>query len=78
MYLPCSFNFKDASTSVIAADNKQDTDKYNFLVIVCEDISPYLGCYGDSVAVSPHLDNFSQDAIRHEYMFTCVVAYMNP
>ncbi len=61
-----------ASTSVIAADNKQDTDKYNFLVIVCEDISPYLGCYGDSVAVSPHLDNFSQDAIRHEYMFTCV------
>ncbi len=46
--------------------------KYNFLIIVCEDISPYLGCYGDSVAVTPNLDAFSKDAIRHKNMFTCV------
>lgn len=44
----------------------------NFLIIVCEDISPYLGCFGDSVAMTPNLDRFAQDAIRHNRMFTCI------
>lgn len=44
----------------------------NILVVVCEDISPYLGCYGDSVAVTPNLDRFSRDAVLHTHMFTCV------
>lgn len=61
-----------ASTTTVEAGNGQEKDKYNFLVIVCEDISCYLGCYGDPVAVSPHLDNFSKDAVLHESMFTCV------
>lgn len=47
-------------------------ERPNFLVIVCEDISPYLGCYGDSVAVTPNLDRFSTQAVRHTNMFTCV------
>ena len=44
----------------------------NILVIVCEDISPYLGCYGDKVAVSPYLDQFAGQAILHTDMYTCV------
>lgn len=50
----------------------QDNQKPNILLIVCEDISPYLRCYGDSVAVSPNLDSFAQGAIRHTNMYTCV------
>ncbi|MEG1186725.1 MAG: sulfatase [Bacteroidales bacterium] len=44
----------------------------NFLIIVCEDISPYLNCFGDPVAITPNLDRFAQDAIRHNRMFTSV------
>lgn len=47
-------------------------EKPNFLVVVCEDISPYLGVYGDSVAVTPNLDQFAQNATKHTSMFTTV------
>ena len=47
-------------------------ERPNFLVIVCEDISCYLRCYGDSVAVTPHLDRFAKETVRHTRMFTCV------
>lgn len=50
----------------------QLADKPNILVVVCEDISPYLGCYGDKVAVTPYLDRFAKQAIRHTDMYTCV------
>ena len=48
------------------------TDKPNILVIVCEDISPYLHCYGDPVAVSPHIDRLADRGIRHTNMFTTI------
>lgn len=47
-------------------------EQTNILVIVCEDISPYLGCYGDEVAHTPHLDRFALESIRHTGMFTTV------
>ena len=48
------------------------TEKPNILVIVCEDISPYLHCYGDPVAVSPNIDRLADRGIRHTNMFTCI------
>lgn len=57
------------------ADGRAETvnvDRPNFLVIVCEDISPYLGCYGDGTAVSPNIDRFAGQGILHSRMFTCV------
>ncbi|MDR2233033.1 MAG: sulfatase [Tannerella sp.] len=48
------------------------TDKPNILLIVCEDISPYLHCYGDPVAVSPNIDRLAEKGIRHTNMFTCI------
>jgi len=41
----------------------------NILWITCEDISPNLGCYGDSLARTPHLDQLAQEGIlyRHAY-----------
>jgi N-sulfoglucosamine sulfohydrolase len=47
-------------------------ERPNILVVVCEDISPYLGCYGDKVAVTPNLDKFATEAIRYTRMFTPV------
>ena len=44
----------------------------NILYITCEDISPYVGCFGDSVAVTPNLDKFATEGIRYTRMFTTV------
>lgn len=44
----------------------------NILCLVCEDISPYLGCYGDSLADTPNLDRFALQSIRYTRMFTTI------
>ncbi len=44
----------------------------NFLVIVCEDISSFLGCYGDEVALSPNLDKFAEQSTMLTNMYTTV------
>jgi N-sulfoglucosamine sulfohydrolase len=41
----------------------------NILCIVCEDISPLLGSYGDTVAVSPVLDRLAREGVRFTRMF---------
>ncbi len=62
-----------ASCATVSAASKDSTPKRpNILVIVCEDISCYLGCYGDSVAITPNLDRFAKESVRHTRMFTCV------
>ncbi|MFI3267358.1 MAG: sulfatase-like hydrolase/transferase [Rikenellaceae bacterium] len=44
----------------------------NILCIVCEDISLNLGCYGDSVAITPNLDKFAEESILFSQMHTTV------
>jgi uncharacterized protein (TIGR02145 family) len=40
------------------------------LCIVCEDISPRLGSYGDPVALTPVLDRLARDGVRFTRMFS--------
>jgi N-sulfoglucosamine sulfohydrolase len=42
----------------------------NILCIVCEDISPQLGSYGDPVALTPVLDRLARDGVRFTRMFS--------
>jgi len=37
----------------------------NILWITCEDISPFLGCYGDSQATTPNLDKLATEGVRY-------------
>src|ERR1700755_930377 len=37
----------------------------NILWVTCEDISPNLGCYGDSYSVSPNLDALAAKGMRY-------------
>ncbi|GAB1416065.1 sulfatase-like hydrolase/transferase [Paludibacter sp.] len=53
---------------VYAAQQK----KPNILCIVCEDISPRLKCFGDSVAKTPNLDRCATESIRYRRMYTTV------
>ncbi len=42
----------------------------NILWITCEDISPLLGCYGDSYAYTPNLDRLAAEGVRYTNAFS--------
>ena len=44
-------------------------DRPNILWITSEDNSPYLGCYGDSQALTPHLDRLASEGVRYRNAF---------
>lgn len=44
-------------------------EKPNILWITCEDISPYLGCYGDDYAITPNLDKLASEGVRYTKAF---------
>ena len=46
------------------------SDRPNFLWISTEDISPHLKCYGDSQAITPHLDELAREGVRYSHAFT--------
>lgn len=53
-------------------------ERPNILWITCEDISPYLGCYGFSQAHTPNLDRLAERGIRFTHAYAnapvCAVA----
>ena len=51
-------------------------DRPNILWITCEDISPYLGCYGCEDALTPNLDKLASQGVRYTraYAATTVCA----
>lgn len=48
---------------------KTETEKPNFIFIVSEDNSAFLGCYGDPYANTPNLDNLASDGIMYTNAF---------
>jgi len=44
-------------------------ERPNILWISCEDVSPNLGCYGDTYAVTPNLDRLAADGLLYENAF---------
>jgi N-sulfoglucosamine sulfohydrolase len=44
-------------------------DRPNILWITSEDNSPYLGCYGDANAQTPHLDRLAAEGVRYRNAF---------
>lgn len=42
----------------------------NILWITCEDITPSLGCYGDSVAQTPNLDQLAEEGVRFNHAYS--------
>jgi len=52
-------------TALGAVASAQPAPKPNILWITCEDMSPNLGCYGDSFARTPSIDVLSQKGLRY-------------
>ena len=49
--------------------NKASDEKPNILWITCEDISPYLSCYGDSYAKTANLDKLAGESVLYTKAF---------
>lgn len=47
----------------------QAADRPNILMILVDDLKPALGCYGDVVARTPHLDRFAERSLRFELAY---------
>ncbi len=45
------------------AQTKKTTERPNIVWIVCEDMNPILGCYGDKVAKTPNIDQLAKTGI---------------
>jgi arylsulfatase A-like enzyme len=56
-----------ASSLALAA---QPQPRPNILWITCEDLSPVLGCYGDPLAKTPHLDRLATQSTRYTQAFS--------
>jgi arylsulfatase A-like enzyme len=69
--LLCGFAFSQNSV-------EKNQDRPNILWITCEDISPYLGCYGCPEAQTPNLDRLAEMGIRYTQAYAnapvCAVA----
>lgn len=46
------------------------TERPNILWITCEDMSANLGCFGDTYAITPHLDTLAAQGIRYTQVFS--------
>jgi arylsulfatase A-like enzyme len=44
-------------------------ERPNILWLTSEDNSPYLGCYGDKLAKTPHLDKLAEQGVRYRNAF---------
>ncbi len=49
---------------------KEQMQPPNILCLVCEDISPYVGCYGDPIAITPHIDRLAKEGVRFNRMYS--------
>ena len=51
------------------AGKQKEAERPNIVWIVCEDMNPILGCYGDTLARTPNIDKLAETGIvfRHAY-----------
>ncbi|NQT17498.1 MAG: sulfatase-like hydrolase/transferase, partial [Planctomycetes bacterium] len=53
-----------------ASTRAQPAERPNVLWITCEDMSPNLGCYGDTYAQTPNLDRLAARGVRYTHVFS--------
>ncbi len=69
-------DFLQAATAAVATTafwtsiSRAERERPNILWISCEDVSPDLGCYGDSYAHTPNLDRLASEGARFTNAFT--------
>jgi N-sulfoglucosamine sulfohydrolase len=59
-----------ATASTLAAQTKPAGGRPNILLILAEDMSPQLACYGEPLIQTPNLDQMAKDGVLCKYAFT--------
>jgi len=52
------------SAALLFTCTEKSGEKPNILLLIAEDISPMLGCYGDTYATTPELDKLASESVR--------------
>ena len=52
------------------ADSTQDRKPPNVLLILIDDLKPAIGAYGDSVAITPHIDKLAANGMRFDRAYS--------
>ena len=60
-----------------SADAKEPSQRLNVLFIPIDDLRPRMGCYGDTDAVTPHMDQLAQRGMVFQRAY-CQQAVCNP
>jgi iduronate 2-sulfatase len=63
--------------SLMLANKVEAADRLNVLLICIDDLKPTLGCYGDPVAVTPHIDKLAASGVRFDGAY-CNQAVCSP
>ncbi|MBI3682694.1 MAG: sulfatase-like hydrolase/transferase [Acidobacteria bacterium] len=63
-------DFLSVPAALAASPAAAQAQRPNILWITCEDMSPTLGCYGDTYAVSPNLDRLAQRSLRYLHVWS--------
>jgi arylsulfatase A-like enzyme len=51
-------------------DKDKSTEHPNILVLIAEDISPALGCYGNEYATTPNIDALASEGVVYDFALT--------
>ena len=55
--------------ALLGAALAQDGERPNILWLVAEDMSPWLGCYGDATVATPNCDRLAREGVRYRNAF---------
>ncbi|MCG6155295.1 sulfatase-like hydrolase/transferase [Rubinisphaera margarita] len=64
--LNCSLRFLAALLLSTLSGTLQAAERPNVLLILVDDLKPALGCYGDPIAKTPHIDNLAARGMRFD------------
>lgn len=68
-FLPTCLGLLAAACAVFAAQLCPAVEKPNVLLILVDDLKPALGCYGDPLAKTPHIDRLAKRGMRFELAY---------
>lgn len=70
-FLPllCLFPLFVTPRESAAQSREVSNQKPNVLLILVDDLKPTLGTYGDTIAISPHIDQLAEEGIQFNYAY---------
>ena len=53
----------------LLGESSNAADRPNVLMILVDDLKPTMGCYGDKIAVTPHMDRLASQGMRFDLAY---------